>query len=282
MERIGIVGLGRMGSALAERMVSQGASVTTWTRSGKTLEGIRSETDLEALARASDIIITSLYDDAAVAEVLDTLSGVGDLQGKLVIETSTVSPTCLTDHQEAFIGFGAALIDAPIAGGPDLIAIGSCSVLLGGSKDDVARAAGVLSLVSDRIAHVGPLGAGQVMKAVNNGLAQIYFAGLSELLPLAKRAGISLETVMGVLAKSPVGMPMVIDRIPKILGHDQTAGFVLTGVSKDNGVFRRILEDYGLPSALLDLAGKSIDESIAGGLGDKDPAIMLGKAFRDG
>ncbi|MBS8271515.1 hypothetical protein DYI26_22840, partial [Halomonas litopenaei] len=92
------------------------------------------------------------------------------------------------------------------------------------------------------------------MKTINNSMIQCYFSGLDDMMPLAKRAGLPLETALRILCGGPAGIPMIADRIPKILGDDETVGFEIQAAHKDNGVFQRVVEAYGLSSPILALA----------------------------
>lgn len=278
MDRIGVVGLGRMGTAMALRLAAQGATVAGWTRSARAVEGVDQAADLSALAQRSDVLITSLYDDEAVAETLDALLAC-DLAGKLIVETSTVVPQVLTERDAAFRSMGASVVDAPISGGPEMVAAGTCGIFLGGADAAVERALPTLRMITPRCLPVGPLGAGMVMKTINNSMMQAYVAGLREMLPLARHAGIPLETVLSVLNNGPAGMQMVKDRTPKILGQDETVGFTLAGVLKDNEVFRRIIAAHGLSSVTLDAARAHHLSAMAAGLGDKDPAVAIAHAY---
>ena len=281
MEKITVIGLGRMGSAIALRCQEKGHQVTGWTRSGRALEGVKNAPDLVEAVAAGDVLILSLYDDAAVTEVLDQLLTL-PLQGKLIIDTSTVLPTLLTSRAAEIAAAGAAAVDAPIAGGPEMVAAGTCGVFVGGDDAAAARAEAALSAISSRIFHVGPLGTGLVMKTLNNAMLQVYVQGLSELLPLAKRAGLPLKTALDILSGGPAGLPMVRDRIPKILGEDTEVGFPLTAISKDNDVFQAVLAAYDLTSPILQLAAARQDKAIAEGLGDKDPASLIADAYAKG
>lgn len=278
MERIGIIGLGRMGSAIAQRLVEQGAAVTTWTRSGRSVAGIRAAPDLAALVGESDALISSLYDDAAVAEVLDALLRL-DLAQRLIVETSTVVPQVLTGRAEALAAAGAAIVDAPISGGPEMVEAGTCGIFIGGSDEAAKRARTALARITPRCLHVGPLGAGLVMKTINNSMIQAYAAGLREMLPLAGRAGIPLKTVLEILNNGPAAMQMIRDRTPKILGEDTSVGFTIAGVLKDNDVFRRVVEAYGLSSSMLEVAHAHQLASVADGLGERDPAAAIAEAY---
>lgn len=281
MERIGVVGLGRMGSAIAQRMVAEGHPVLGWTRSGRAVNGVISAEDLAALVAGSDTLILSLFDDAAVTDVLETLLTL-DLNGKQIIDTSTVVPTLLKDRVERFAAKGASVVDAPISGGPEMVLAGSCGIFVGGDEAAAARAEKSLAAISGRIFHVGPLGAGLVMKTINNGMLQTYFNGLSELMPLAKRAGLPLETALRILCGGPAGMPMVADRIPKILGEDTEAGFTNDAVLKDNDVFQRVVQSYGLASPMLAHFGAQKELVAKEGLGPKDPAALISFAYKNG
>jgi len=280
MERIGIIGLGRMGSAMAARFAAQGVPVTGWTRSGRAVEGVPQAPDLVALALASDILILSLFDDAAVAEVLDTLLPL-DIRGRLIVETSTVVPTLLTDRAAAFAAAGAAVVDAPVSGGPDMVLAGTCGIFMGGAPDAAARAQAVLAALSGRIFHVGPLGTGLVMKTINNAMMQSYATALTDMLRLAKRAGLPLETALGILCGGPAAMPMIRDRLPKILGEDTEVGFPMSGILKDNDVFRRVAHAFGVETPGLALAAERYRAAIAEGFGDADPAALIAAAYHD-
>jgi 3-hydroxyisobutyrate dehydrogenase-like beta-hydroxyacid dehydrogenase len=280
MERIGIIGLGRMGSAMAARFAAQGVTVTGWTRSGRAVEGVLQAPDLVALALASDTMILSLFDDAAVVEVLDTLLTF-DIRGRLIVETSTVVPMLLTDRAAAFAAAGAAVVDAPVSGGPDMVLAGTCGIFIGGATDAAARAQAVLAALSGRIFHVGPLGTGLVMKTINNAMMQSYTTALTDMLRLAKRAGLPLEMALGILCGGPAAMPMIRDRLPKILGQDTEVGFPMSGILKDNDVFRRVAHAFGVETPGLALAAERYRAAIAEGFGDADPAALIAAAYHD-
>ena len=281
MERIGVIGLGRMGSAIAQRMQAKGHAVVGWTRSGRTMDGITTAPDIATLVADSDTLILSLLDDTAVAEMLDACLEL-DLAGKQIIETSTVVPTLLQDRIAQINDKGATAVDAPISGGPDLISTGACGIFIGGDDAATTRAKSTLSAISGRIFHVGPLGTGLVMKTINNSMLQCYFSGLDGMMPLAKRAGIPLETAISILSGGPAGVPMIADRIPKILGQDTTVGFTIAAAHKDNDVFQRVAQAYGLTSPMLIQSGERQRVALSEGMGEDDPAALVSVAYHRG
>ncbi|MEM8537571.1 MAG: NAD(P)-dependent oxidoreductase [Pseudomonadota bacterium] len=281
MENIGVIGLGRMGSAMAQRLAAQGQTVAGWTRSGRHVDGIPSTPDLSTLVSRSDTLILSLFDDTAVADTLDQLL-TSDLTSKQIIETSTVVPAILQDRITAIEANGATAVDAPISGGPELVLSGGCGIFIGGTDDAATRAQATLTHVTDRIFHVGPLGAGLVMKTINNSMLQAYFAGLGDMMPLAKRAGLTLETAIRILSGGPAGVPMVADRIPRILGEDTSVGFAIEAILKDTDVFKRVAAAYGLDAPTLDLFAQRVHAAVDAGLGEADPAAMITHAYQNG
>ena len=281
MEKVGVVGLGRMGSAIALRLFQQGVEVRGWTRSGKTLEDVPTVPDLGTLVDASDTLILSLLDNEAVAEVLQKLLEF-DLNGKLIVETSTVIPGILKDRIGALEDAGACAVDAPIAGGPDLVMAGKCGFFIGGDNESVERATAVLGAITERVLHVGPLGAGLIMKAINNSMIQAYFAALYDLMPLAKRGGLPLETALRILSGGPASMPLIANRIPKILGSDPEVEFALNAAFKDNNVIQQILESFDLKSPVLANFG-SLKQVVADAdMLEEDPASLVRIAYERG
>lgn len=280
MDRIGVIGLGRMGAAMAQRFAGQGVPVTGWTRSGRGVEGVASAPDLASLVAASDVLVTSLFDDAAVAETLDALLGL-DLSGKLIVETSTVVPGVVKARADRGAALGAAVVDAPVSGGPELVAAGQCGIFLGGDEAAAARALEALKALTDRIFHVGPLGTGLVMKTINNGMIQVYMAGLTEQLRLARRAGLPMETALNILCGGPAAMPAIRDRMPRILGQDTTVGFPVSGMHKDNDVFRRVAAEAGVETPALAVAEQVFETAIDAGLAEADGASIFARAYHD-
>ena len=211
-ERIGVIGLGRMGWAFAARLASQGLDVFGWTRSGADVgkadaDGFAVLEDIEALVQATDVLILSLFDEVAVREVLARLAS-HNLSGKLLVETSTVPPQVVRDCEGAVVEAGGRLIDAPISGGPEMVAAGTIGLFIGGDADDVARFMPVAEAGSNRIAHVGPLGAGAAMKIVNNVALAGSFQATAEALELGNALGLDIHKMLNVLSDGPAATPM--------------------------------------------------------------------------
>lgn len=281
MDRIGVIGLGRMGSAIAARFAAQDIPVTGWTRSGRAAAGLPMAEDLLSLVARADVLVLSLFDDAAVAQTLEALLAF-DLTGRMIVDTSTIAPATIKGFADRVAAAGAHLADAPISGGPELVAAGRCGIFIGGCLVAANRAEAALAPLSGRIFHVGPLGSGLVMKSINNAMLQSYFAGLAEQMRVARRAGLSLEMALTILSGGPAGTPALADRLPRMLGQDASVGFSIAGVAKDNAVFRRVAADLGVAAPTLEAAGALIDTGLAAGLAEADIAALIAMAYADG
>jgi 3-hydroxyisobutyrate dehydrogenase len=275
-ERIGVIGLGRMGRALAARLASQGVRVTGWTRRGIGAAdagalGIAPAADLAAAVAASDILLLSLFDDAAVRHVLARLAEL-DLSGRLVVETSTVSPGVVRDAAPAIDAAGGRLIDAPISGGPEMVAAGTIGLFVGGSPEDVARFQPLATHLTSRISTVGGLGAGHAAKIVNNVALNGAWQVMIESMRLGLRLGLDFETMVRLLEHSPASNPAFRARVPKILGQDPEVGFPISGILKDQSLFLALAAELGEPLPALAAAHGNFARLAEEGHGGEDLA----------
>jgi 3-hydroxyisobutyrate dehydrogenase len=278
-ERIGVIGLGRMGWALAARLAAQGLDVRAWTRSGAdsakaTADGFAAIAKFEDLVAASDVLILSLFDEEAVRSVLGKLAS-QDLSGKLVVETSTVPPQVVRDCESAIITSGGRLIDAPISGGPEMVTAGTMGLFIGGAENDVKRFWPIGEAASDRMAHVGSLGAGAASKIVNNVALAGAFQSTLEALRMGHRMGLDLDVMLAFLEKSPGTTPMFKARIAKVRGEDAAIGFSVDGANKDASLFNEVAKALGEPVWALDGLAHSMQDGVEAGLGDLDVAVLV-------
>lgn len=284
-ERVGIVGLGRMGRAMAARLAQHGFEVAGWTRSGIAADlahqlRINPYVTIAEMAAASDIVLLSLSDDAAVTEIVGQLVR-GDLAGRLIVDTSTVSPDTLRRLAGAICEAGGTALDAPISGGPDLVLAGKAGFYIGGAQADFERFRPVAEAMSNRVHHVGALGEGAAAKIVNNMLLMGFWGALKEAVQIGKRAGLSAETMMKFLAGSPAATPLLAQRVPVILGQSDDVGFTISGVVKDGALFARTARHYGVPVPAMEAALASYRACQEAGLAEADFAVMIRAAYHD-
>lgn len=277
-ERIGVLGLGRMGAALAAKAAREGFEVCGWTRSGGDAQaanaaGYRLCATLPEAVDASGMLLLSLFDDAAVTEVLDALAGL-DLTGKLVVETSTVSPAIVRGKAAAIEAVGGRLIDAPISGGPEMVAAGTMGLFIGGADAEVARFRGVADRLSNRVAHIGRLGDGVAAKIVNNVALAGSFAAALDAMRLGRALDLDPETMVAFLEQSPGTTPMFKSRAAAILGRDDSVGFSVDGALKDAAVFLEVARRQGVDLPAMEQMQRLFRQGAETGLGGSDVAAV--------
>ena len=221
--QIGIAGLGKMGSAIAQRLIEVGHDLTVWNRS---LEKARPLANAGAevaanpadVARNAQTVITILTDAAAIDAVYGAPAGLlaGDVTGKLFIEMSTVAPATETALAEKVRAKGAALVECPVGGTTGPARQGKLIGLMGGEPADVERARPILEHLCRRLEHCGPVGAGAVMKLTINMPLMIYWQALGEARALCRPLGLDPARLMELLADTSGGPNVLKVRGPAV------------------------------------------------------------------
>ena len=208
--QVGIVGLGRMGAAMSQRLSQHGFDVTGWDHNAGAREaaaagGLRVAANARAVAAAAEVVISSITEDHGVRRIFTGPDGflAGDVNGKLFIEMSTLQPMTGRELAPIVEAKGARLIEAPVLGTIPQVRDGKLFALAGGRAEDIDRARPVLEKLTRRIAHMGPSGAGYAMKlAVNLGLGA-YIQAIAESLALGHKQGLTLDQMLDVLQEAP-------------------------------------------------------------------------------
>src|SRR3984885_4534920 len=205
--KIGVCGTGRMGSAIAQRLMAVGHEVGVWNRnSTKTKPLVDAGAKLFAspaeLINGCEATIVMLLNDAATEAVYHQPDGVlkAKLAGKLVIDMSTVRPATMKSAGTAALRQGAAFVECPVGGSTAPAKEGKLLGLVGGAKVDVAKATPILEQLCRRIEHVGELGAGSMMKLAVNLPLLVYWQALGEALTICKPLNLPADRLVGILS----------------------------------------------------------------------------------
>lgn len=284
-EKIGIIGTGRMGTAIATRLADRGFAVTVWNRTpdrtaaAVTAGAARAE-NLASLAERSEILISSLTDHAAIAGILDGEAGLlrAGVRGRLWIEMSTILP----EQQQALASraadAGCMYLECPVGGtvGPALK--GALLGMAGGSEEAFARGRPVAESLCKRVELLGPVGAGSAMKlAVNLPLA-LYWASMGEALSLLAGQGVERGLAASVMSDSSAGPAVLKNRLDVVIstleGNDQPGTFDINGLWKDLGLALELAGRSGAPTALSTAARELYDRAIASHLGGFDGSSL--------
>jgi 3-hydroxyisobutyrate dehydrogenase-like beta-hydroxyacid dehydrogenase len=271
---VGLIGLGRMGSAMAQRLTGNGFDVIGWDQHAAALAalGSRGRAHARAVADGADIVITTITEDTGVRAVFTGANGLleGDVGGKLFIEMSTLQPATVRELAPAVEARGARIVDAPVLGTIPSVLDGKLVALLGGAPEDIERAKTVLDVLAQKVVPMGGLGCGHAMKlAVNLGLAA-FIQGLAESLALGEREGLAMDAMLGVLAGAPTSNAWFASRRGVLTGD-------LTNVTLDIRTLRKDMMSVvatgardGVPMPLSAGVLTALSAAVAGDYGDRD------------
>lgn len=254
MGAIGFVGLGIMGQAMARNLLRAGHDVTVWNRTASRSDDLAAQgatvaTSPARLAAAVGVIMVCVSDTPDVEAVVFGPDGVaeGIRSGSLIIDHSTISPSRTKDFAGRINEIGSAWLDAPISGGSEGAVNGTLSIMIGGDAQDIARAMPYLEAVGSTITHVGPQGAGQLVKAVNQILVVVNQLAVSEALLLAEAGALDLEATLRAVEGGAAGSWMLSNRGPQMIRRDWTPGFTIDLQQKDLRLVLEAADDLGVP-----------------------------------
>lgn len=240
---IGIIGLGNMGHAIAERLLAEGESLTVWNRSADKAEGLTGVTIAATpneVVQSADVIISILANDSATQAVYFGNNGLlsDALKGKVIVEMCTMAPTRSVELAAAVTDKQGLFLECPVGGtiGPALE--GKLLGLAGGSDEAFAKAKPVLQKLTRRLEHFGPVGTGAAMKLSINLPLMVYWSALGEALQIALSHHVDPSLALDVLADSSGAIGAAKKRVPPIRdmvvnGEQGSTNFALENAIKD-------------------------------------------------
>jgi len=279
--RVGFVGLGTMGAAMAERLIAAGFEVAVHNRTRareeplEALGATRAASPAEA-ARGADLVVVIVSDTPDVDQVAFGSEGIaaGLAPGALLIDMSTIAPDATRAYAARIAEQGSAWLDAPVSGGSEGARNGTLSIMVGGDAADLERARPVLSAMGTTITHVGPVGAGQLAKAMNQVVIAGTYAAVAEGIVLGLKAGIDVEAALAALAGGAAGSWGLVHRGPNVVRNDYPLGFRVRLHRKDLGIALDAARALGAPLPVAALVEQWETGLIARGHGDEDVSAI--------
>jgi len=252
--RIGYAGMGIMGRGMAACLLRDGHRVMVWNRTRSRTDELAAagatvaETPA-ALARECQIIMLCVSDTPDVEEV--TLGEYGLIRGlthgKLIVDHSTISASATRRLADKVRETGARWVDAPVSGGSEGAAQGTLAVMAGGESADVATARPFMESYSSTITHVGPIGAGQMVKQVNQVLVVINGLAMAEALLLATAGDLDLDATIDAIKDGAAGSWMLTNRGPQVVDRDWRPGFTIDLQQKDLRLVLESADELAVP-----------------------------------
>jgi 3-hydroxyisobutyrate dehydrogenase-like beta-hydroxyacid dehydrogenase len=291
-ERVAFLGLGIMGSRMANRLAEHGFELTVWNRTGSTAEQFCAEHPRVRLAQTpadaagqADIVVTMVVDGPQVEHILLGPDGVATAAqpGTLCVDCSTIGPSITHRLAERLAEHDLRIVDAPVTGSSPRAEDGTLTIMVGGSDDDVARSRPVLEAMGKTIVHAGPLGHGQMVKLINNAVAASNAAVLGEALVVGAKAGLDLDALVAVMGAGSGNSTMLQLKAAPMREHDYSTLFKLDHMLKDVGLCLEEGAELGVPFTFAALTREVLIAASGRGHGDDDFAALIEalEAFAD-
>src|SRR6188474_580570 len=225
--RVGVIGLGVMGTPMARNLLKSGHEVTVFARRADAMAplaaaGARTSASPAEAAAVSDVTITMVLDTRAVESVVLGPGGIieGARSGSIVVDHSTIEPEGARKVAATLQTRGIEMLDAPVSGGAAVAEAGTLSIMVGGAEATLERVRPILACYGKTIVHIGPSGAGQVAKACNQICTIVNTLGAAEAMLLAERAGVDPAKVKDVLMTGFGASRMLEVQAPKMIARN--------------------------------------------------------------
>jgi 3-hydroxyisobutyrate dehydrogenase len=274
---IGFIGIGTMGGAMARRLLRAGHAVRVHNRTRErelplAQEGARRADTPEAAASGAEIVITMVSDTADVESVV--LGDQGALEGlepgSLLIDMSTISPAATRALAARLAERGVTMLDAPVSGGSEGAEQGTLSIMVGGEPTDLERARPVLEQLGKTITLVGPVGSGQLAKAMNQVIIAGTYAAVAEGLTLGLKAGVDIEAAHRAISGGAAGSWGLSNRGPNMIRNSYPLGFRTRLHRKDLGIALEAARELGVSMPLAAYVEQVETSLVARQLGEED------------
>src|SRR5881397_1212948 len=279
MAQVAFIGLGKMGRPMATRLLQGGHQVQAFNRSRGPVDELAklgaapAASAAEAAGRA-EVILTALPTAESVARVFEELAR-SARAGQVYADHSTVSlelnRRCSAQLRER----GADFLDAPVSGGPAGAQAGTLTVMVGGEQAAFDRALPVMQAFGKNIRLCGPVGAGQVVKLINQLLVGIHTSAIAEAAVFGARFGADPQIVLDLIGTSFGGSTMMTRNLPRFMSRDFSPATPVGLILKDLGLIHDEARNGGIPLLLGALAEQRFSEARARGMGDEDMAALV-------
>lgn len=237
---LGFIGMGIMGAPMARNLLKAGYQVTIWNRTRAKAEALLADGAVLAhspaeVAARSQVTMACVTNSADVEAIVLGPEGVieGARPGSVFIDHSTIAPETARSVAIRLAEKEVAMLDAPVSGGDIGAAAGTLAIMVGGEADVFERCRPILEAMGKTIVHVGPSGAGQVVKACNQVAGGLHLLALAESVALARRSGVDPAKMLEVVSAGAAGSWMLSNLGPRVIAGDFRPGFMVELQQKD-------------------------------------------------
>lgn len=279
---VGFIGLGNMGNPMAGNVLKNGFPMTVFDKNPKAMEnlvqaGAKAGASAKAVAESVEVLLTCV---PGSPESEDLYLGSGGVlaaarPGNVLVDMSSVLPSTPRKIEAQARARGVQFLEAPVSGGVTGARAATLAVMTGGDTAVLERVRTVLKSVGPNIYHVGPVGAGNTVKAINNMMASVNALAMMEGLVLGMKAGLDMQTVYDVV-KDSSGNSNALARVPRaLIPRNFEPGFKVQLMNKDLDTFNTIARELHVPVSFANVAQRYQQAALAAGLGEKDTSVVF-------
>jgi 3-hydroxyisobutyrate dehydrogenase len=279
--KLGFIGLGNMGSRIAQRLLDHGYQLIAYDTDIFKAQAITGERGFVAknileLARTADVILSCLTNDEAVQSVYTGRAGVfaEARPGTIVLEMSTISPESSGEVHRLGARRGIDVLDVAISGSTPAAEQGTLTLLAGGNQDLFRAAEPIFQAIAKQYFLLGGAGSGTMMKLVVNTLLGVGMQAIAEAVVLGEKAGLDRENLLDVLSQTAVIAPAHVGKLARIAINDYTPQFPLRLMNKDFGLILRTAARADVSMPATEAAFGVSSEELAVG-GDEDFSVVV-------
>ena len=274
---IGFIGLGLMGSAMCNRLIDLGYSLTVVANRSRTnidklvQRGASEAGSAREVAGASDIVMLCVDTSASVESRIYGADGViaGIRDNAIVIDFGTSLPASTKEIGKQLADAGAVYLDAPLGRTPSHALEGKLNIMCSGDEAAYGRVEAVLNDLGENVFHLGELGTGHTIKLINNFYAQTVANGMAEAFAMADKTGVDRQKVYDVMAAGPLHSGMMdFIKAYAIDGNPDMLAFSVKNARKDIGYYAAMAENLGVESVMITGARQALGMAIAQGRGE--------------
>jgi len=279
---VGFVALENIGNPMAGNVLKAGFALTVFDRNPRATDnlvqaGATAGASLADVAARCDVIMTCLPASPDVEALYLDAGGLVERArpGTILIDLSSVLPSTPRKLEPAALARGLSFLEAPVSGGTAGARAATLAVMVGGDPQVLERARPVLRALGPNIFSVGPVGAGNTVKAINNMMACVNSLAMMEGLVLGVKAGLDPMIVYDVV-KASSGASKALERIPSALVPRRfEPGFKVQLMNKDLDTFNAIARELHVPVSFSNVAQRYEQAGLAAGLGDMDTSAVV-------
>jgi 3-hydroxyisobutyrate dehydrogenase len=279
---VGFIGVGNMGNPMAANVLKAGFPMVVFDKSAKATEnlvagGAKLGTSAKDVVEQCEIVMTCLPASPDVEALYLEPGGLIDCAkaNQVLIDLSSVLPSTPRKLEPAAKKKGVHFLESPVSGGTTGAKAGTLALMIGGDPEVLERVKPALKPIGPNIFHVGPVGAGNIVKAINNMMACVNSTAMMEGLVLGVKAGLDPMTIYDVV-KASSGGSKALERIPRaMIPRDFEPGFKVFLMNKDLDTFTAIAKEVHSPMTFANAAQRYQQAALAAGLSDKDTSVVV-------